>query len=108
MRLYKKLPINSYKQLNRFPVYVETLYEGMVPFKIVGVRENEIEVSTQLPNGDVITQWVNQDNVFVVSTVCEQELNVNGCQVHNVNCCGGGKTITEHTNYFENFAYQRF
>ena len=25
----------------------------------------------------------------------------NGCQVHNVNCCGGGSVINKHVSYWD-------
>ena len=48
--------------------------------------------------------WCSVSDLFIVSTVCEEQLKPNGCQVHNVNCCGGGEVVSgEHIyKYWEN------
>lgn len=101
---YKKLPVKSYKVLNMYPVYVEDVYEGHEPFKIVGIRENQVELEGDYSGVglDKSKQWFDDDKVFVVTTVCDEQLKPNGCQVHNVNCCGGGSVINNHTNYWDN------
>ena len=45
--------------------------------------------------------WFDDDKVFVVSTICDEQLKSNGCQVHNVNCCGGGSVINKHVTYWD-------
>lgn len=35
---YKKLPIKGYKVLNMYPVYIEGVYNGHEPFKVVGFK----------------------------------------------------------------------
>ena len=104
MRFYKKLPVKSYKALNMYPVYIEDLYEGREPFKIVGIRENQVELEGDYSamNNTIGKQWFDDDKVFVVTTVCDEQLKPNGCQIHNVNCCGGGSVINKHTNYWDN------
>ncbi len=101
---YKKTPIKGYNVLNMYPVYVENLYDGREPFTIVGIRENQVELQGDYSGGThnaVGKQWFNNDEVFVVKSVCEQELNPNGCQIHNVNCCGGGSVIKESVSYWD-------
>ena len=41
---YKKQSIKGYKVLNMYPVYIENVYHGHEPFKVVGIRENQVEV----------------------------------------------------------------
>jgi hypothetical protein len=65
---YKKLPIKGYKQLNMYPVYVESIYNGHEPFKIVGIRENQIEIEGDFSGG---THNVSQRSIL---TVCTQNL----------------------------------
>jgi hypothetical protein len=101
---YKKMPITGYKQLGQYPVYIKGLYGGNEPFKIVGVRENEVELEGDFSGGThnvVQKYWFNDEDVFVVSTVCPEQLKPKGCQVHNVNCCGGGSVIKEHVEYWK-------
>jgi hypothetical protein len=101
---YKKLPIDGYKNLGQYPVYIKDVYWGKEPFKIVGIRENEIELEGDWSGGThSVTQkdWVRDNKCFVVSSVCEEQLKPNGCQQHNVHCCGGGNVITEHVNYWD-------
>lgn len=104
MRFYKKLPVKSYKVLNMYPVYIEDLYEGREPFKIVGIRENQVELEGDYSamNNTIGKQWFDDDKVFVVTTVCDEQLKPSGCQIHNVNCGGGGSVIYKHTNYWDN------
>ncbi len=98
---YKKIPIKGYNILNMYPVYVEKLYDGREPFKIVGIRENQVEIEGDFSamNNIIRQQWFNNDEVFVVSTVCDEQLKPNGCQIHNINCCGGGSVINKHVSY---------
>lgn len=101
---YKKLEIGGYNVLNMYPVYVENLYRGREPFKIVGVRENEVELEGDYSGGTHNTigkSWHKNTEVFVVTTVCDEQLKPKGCQVHNVNCCGGGSVINKHIPYWE-------
>lgn len=101
---YKKIELNGYNVLNMFPVYVETLYNGREPFKIVGVRQNQVELEGDYSGGTHNTigkQWFNNSEVFVVKSVCEEQLKSNGCQVHNVNCCGGGSVINKSVPYWD-------
>ena len=100
---YKKQSIKGYKALNMYPVYIEDLYEGREPFKIVGIRENQVELEGDYSamNNIIGKQWFDDDKVFVVTTVCDEQLKPNGCQIHNVNCCGGGSVINEHVSYWD-------
>tara|TARA_R110000868_G_scaffold119513_5_gene317279 strand:- start:19692 stop:20006 length:315 start_codon:yes stop_codon:yes gene_type:complete len=101
---YKKLPITGYKELNIYPIYIEDVYNGHEPFKIVGIRENQIELEGDFSGGIhkvVQRDWFSDERCFVVSTVCPEQLKPNGCQVHNVNCCGGGSIIDKHTEYWK-------
>ena len=36
---YQKVAIRGYKTLNMYPVYIEDVYNGKEPFKVVGIRE---------------------------------------------------------------------
>lgn len=102
---YKKTPVDSYKRLGQFPVYIEDVYWGKEPFKIVGIREDEIELQGDWSGGTHnVSQkgWVKDKRCFIISSVCEEQLSELGCQQHNLHCCGGGKVINEHTHYWEN------
>jgi hypothetical protein len=48
---YKKIPIKGYKVLNMYPVYVEDFYYGHEPFKVVGIRENQVELQGDFSGG---------------------------------------------------------
>ena len=101
---YEKMPLKGHKVLGMYPVYAEGIYEGHEPFKIVGIRENEIEIEGDFSGGTHrVSQkdWVKEDDVFIVRTLCEEETKEKGCQIHNVNCCGGGRVIRNHTKYWE-------
>jgi len=101
---YKKIGVKAYKVLNMYPVYVEGLYDGKEPFKIVGIRENQIELEGDFSGGTHnVTQkdWFSDEKCFVISTVCPEQLKPNGCQVHNIHCCGGGSVINKHVNYWD-------
>ena len=102
---YKKTTIKGHKVLNMFPVYVESVYHGQEPFKVVGIRENQVELEGDFSGGThniCQKDWFDDDNVFVISTVCEQQLEPNGCQERNVYCCGGGSVINKHVQYWDN------
>lgn len=102
---YKKLPVDAYKNLGRYPVYIEDVYWGKEPFKIVGIRENEIELEGDWSGGThnvYQKDWVKDKRCFVISSVCEEQLKPNGCQEHNIFCCGGGSVIKEHIHYWDN------
>jgi hypothetical protein len=75
-----------------YPVYVKELYEGREPFKIVGIRQNQVELEGDYSGGthnSVGVQWFNKEEVFVVKSICDEQLKPSGCQVHNIYCCGG-------------------
>jgi hypothetical protein len=102
---YKKLPCKNYKVLNMYPVYVEGFYYGHEPFRIVGIRENQVELEGDFSGGThnvCQKDWFDDKRVFVVQEVCDEQLKPGGCQIHNVNCCGGGSVINKHTRYWEN------
>ncbi len=92
---YKKIPIKGHKVLNMYPVYVETVYDGHEPFKLVGIRETQVELKSVSQVG-----WFDDDEVFVVSSICEELLKPSGCQERNVYCCGGGTVINKHVSYW--------
>ncbi len=95
--LYKKIQIKGYKTLNMYPVYVHDICNGQEPFKVVGIREHQVELKS-----DTITEWFDDDKVFVVKTVCAEQIKPSGCQIHNLHCCGGGYVINKHTTYWDN------
>lgn len=100
---YKKLPIIGYKELNIYPVYVEGVYKGKEPFKIVGIRQDQVELEGDFSGGthNVIQKdWFKDDELFVVREVCDKLLKPNGCQEHNIHCCGGGSVINKHVSYW--------
>lgn len=103
---YKKVSIKEAKILGMYPVYIEDVYHGHEPFKIVGIRENQVELKGDFSGGTnkvIKVDWVNDDKVFAIRTVCEEQIKPKGCQIHNINCCGGGVIVTEHINkYWEN------
>jgi hypothetical protein len=70
-----------------YPVYVKELYEGREPFKIVGIRQNQVELEGDYSGGthnSVGVQCLIKDEVFVVKSICDEQLKPNGCQVHNI------------------------
>lgn len=100
---YERVSIKNHKVLNAYPVYVMDVYNGHEPFKIVGIRENEVELEGDFSGGTHnVSQkdWFNDDKVFVVKTICEEQLKENGCQIHNINCCGGGTIIDKHIKHW--------
>lgn len=97
MMRYKKVSIKGYKEIGVYPVYLEDETYISIPYKIVGVRGDSVELISENGSG---AHWVNDDIVFLVSTVCEEQLKPNECQVHNVHCCGGGNIITEHVEFW--------
>lgn len=105
---YKKIKIESGRhniQLGDYPIYVEHIYNGHEPFKVVGLREDQLELEGDYSGMYNIIQkdWIDKEDCFMVSTVCEEQLKPKGCQVHNVNCCGGGVLISKHVyKYWEN------
>lgn len=103
---YEKIMLTNYGNdiLNYYPVYCNEIYNGYEPFKIVGIRENEIELEGDFSGGTQNVKqkdWFKKENCFVVKTLCPEELKEKGCQVHNVNCCGGGSVINEHKEYWK-------
>jgi hypothetical protein len=101
---YKKQSIKGYKVMNMYPVYIEGIYYGHEPFKVVGIRENQVELEGDFSGGThnvCQKDWFDDDKVFVVKTVCDEQLKPNGCQIHNVNCCGGGSVINKHVSYWD-------
>lgn len=101
---YKKIPVNDHIALNVYPVYVNSVYNGHEPFKIVGIRENHIELEGDFSGGTHLVcqkDWFRYDETFMVKTLCEETLKPNGCQIHNVYCCGGGSIITKHVKYWD-------
>ena len=99
---YKKHSIKGYKVLNMYPVYIEGVYEGHEPFKVVGIRENQVELEGDYSamNNIIGKQWFGDDKVFVIKSICDEELKPEGCQIHNIYCCGGGSVINKHINYW--------
>ena len=68
---YKKLPIKGYKVLNMYPVYLKHVYYGNEPFKIVGIRENQVELEGDFSGGTHNVRqkdWFDDDKAFVVNT----------------------------------------
>ena len=101
---YKKIPIKGFKVLNTYPVYSETLYNGHEPMKIVGIREGQVELEGDFSGGThkvIQREWFDEDKVFVVKNICDEDLKPNGCQVHNIFCCGGGYIIKNHIEYWK-------
>lgn len=103
---YKKQIVKNNIELGAYPVYAEDIYWGHEPFKVVGIREDHLELEGDYSGGTHnVTQrdWINIERCFMVSTVCEEQLKPSGCQIRNVCCCGGGETIKKHVNkYWEN------
>jgi hypothetical protein len=101
---YQKVAIRGYKALNMYPVYIKDIYDGKEPFKVVGIRENQVELEGDFSGGThnvCQKDWFDDDKVFVVSTICDEQLKPNGCQAHNVHCCGGGSVINNHVYYWD-------
>jgi hypothetical protein len=101
---YKKSEIKGHKVLDMYPVYVEGVYYGHEPFKVVGIRQNQVELEGDFSGGTHNVsqkEWFDDDRVFVVKTVCKEQLKPNGCQIHNIYCCGGGSVINKHVSYWD-------
>ncbi len=99
---YKREPIGNYKSLGFYPVYIKGEY---TPFKIVGIRENQVLLEGDFSVGTRNvwqTSWVDDEETFVIREVCKEELEPNGCQVHNVNCCGGGNVVRKNILDWDN------
>lgn len=105
-----KLKINKMSQISKkdleflTPEQIKSFYNGHEPFKVVGIRENQVELEGDFSGGTHnVSQkdWFDDDMVFVVKEVCEEQLKPNDCQRHNIHCCGGGSIITEHLNYWD-------
>lgn len=103
---YRKQSVKNYKKLGMYPVYIEDVYGGREPFKIVGIRKNRIELKGDFSGGTHVVSnkgWFKDKKCFVVKEVCPETLKGIGCQVRNVYCCGGGSVVTEHVDkYWEN------
>ena len=100
---YKKTSANNCKTLNMYPVYITGVYDGKEPFKIVGIREKEIELEGDFSGGTHnVTQkdWFPIERCFIISTVCDEQLRPNGCQMHNIHCCGGGSVVNKHIDKY--------
>ena len=96
---YKKEGIKNHKVLGMYPVYVNSVYGGREPLKIVGIREDQIELQGDYSGigADNSAQWFRDQEAFVLREVCEESLKTNGCQVPNVHCCGGGSVVRKHS-----------
>lgn len=100
---YTKKPLKGYVQIDMYPVYSELIYKGKEPFKIVGIRKDLVELEGDYSGGThpvVQADWIDISDCFVVSTVCDEQLKPNGCQIHNVNCCGGGSILKDHVDKY--------
>lgn len=101
---YKKIPLKGYAVLNLYPVYVDSLYEGHEPLKIVGVRNDSVELEGDYSGGTHNIQqkcWFRISECHLVVKQCDQQLEAKGCQLPNVHCCGGEKIITKHEEYWK-------
>ena len=96
---YKKEGIKNHKVLGMYPVYVNSVYGGREPLKIVGIREGQVELQGDYSGigADSSAEWFNDKEAFVLREVCEKTLETNGCQVPNVHCCGGGSVVRKHS-----------
>ena len=68
---YIKKDIKGYNVLNMYPVYSDKIYKGKEPFKIVGIRENEVELQGDFSaiNNTIGTEWFKNEDVFIISTI---------------------------------------
>lgn len=104
MNNYRKKELKGYNVLNMYPVYSDKLYEGHQPFKIVGIRQDEVELEGDFSGGTHCVnqrEWFKNEDCFVVEKLCNEQLKEKGCQIHNVNCCGGSKVIDNHLEYWK-------
>ncbi len=100
--IYIKEPLGHYKRLGFYPVYIKGERE---PFKIVGIRENQVELEGDFSGGThnvCQRSWFVDEETFIIREVCKEELKPNGCQVHNVNCCGGGNVVRKNILDWDN------
>jgi hypothetical protein len=103
MKFRKKYLSKNEAILGLYPVYADNVYKGKEPFKVVGIRENSLELQGDYSGGThTVCQnsWIDISKCFVVMSMCDNQLQPNGCQIHNLFCCGGGSVITEHTEYW--------
>lgn len=96
--------LEGYIFLDMYPVYVDAIYDGHEPLKIVGIRKDEIELEGDYSGGThglKQKEWFKISKCFIVREICNEELATNGCQVPNVHCCGGGSVIRKHKEYWK-------
>ena len=98
---YKKEGIKNHKVLGMYPVYVDSVYGSKEPLKIVGIREDQVELQGDYSGigADSSAEWFKDEEAFVLREVCEETLKTNGCQMPNVHCCGGGSVVRKHNEY---------
>lgn len=102
MKKYEKQTVAGIS-IGTYPVYCNDIYHGREPMKVVGIRQNEIELEGDYSGGTHnVTQssWFPIKECFVIVKNCDQMMKPGGCQIHNVNCCGGSTVITEHVNHW--------
>lgn len=70
-------------------VFHDNIYDGNERMKVVGIRENEIELEGDYSGGthNVIQKdWQPVEGVFRKKKVCKEKDQPNGCQLHNLHC----------------------
>lgn len=103
MKNYKKIKLKDVS-LGTYPVYIKSVYNGKEPFKVVGIREKQVELKGDYSGVgmDNSSIWFDKKDCFMIQSVCPETLKPNGCQIHNLFCCGGGDVILgSHVKYWE-------
>lgn len=100
---YKRVELKN-PVLGLYPVYIEDVYNGHEPFKVVGIREGSIELrgdwsgGTHAFSGD---EWIGLERCFIVKEVCPESERPGGCQMPNIRCCGGGRVVEKHVEWWK-------
>lgn len=86
--MFKKLYLTTPK-IGMDNVFHESIYHGREPFKVVGIRETEIELQGDFSGGThAVTQkdWFPIKGAFRVVKVCDQIEKFGTCTLHNLFC----------------------
>lgn len=89
----------KYPTIGLYPIYSDEIYGGREPMKIVGIRENLVELEGDFSGTYNITGtwWYNTDKCFYIIEQCPEQVKEGRCQAHNLFCCGGGKVLNKHS-----------
>lgn len=70
-------------------VFHESIYDGNEQMKIVGLRDNEIELEGDFSGGTnkvIQRDWVSKEGTFRLRQVCRHKDSNGSCPLHNLHC----------------------